>query len=190
MDLFPDIGLDEAKFSIVRRMSLTSPFSTLSLSPSPPLPLSLSIDSNTWAWPDDYWKQVKNRRRYFEAFAREKKFDPLVAENWYSISDELSSAKVPTLLPPPSYSPLSLYLIPSFFWQIESELTSISIRRKYYLGARASIPRGRVWHEEIRSTYVRMERRGRKEKRAGVERRREEIFFDFFNRDVLEVYWK
>eukprot|EP00026_Physarum_polycephalum_P000830 Phypoly_transcript_00831.p1 GENE.Phypoly_transcript_00831~~Phypoly_transcript_00831.p1 ORF type:complete len:1315 (+),score=159.79 Phypoly_transcript_00831:513-3947(+) len=33
--------------------------------------------------PRNYWAETKNRRVFLENYARDKKFDPLVAENWY-----------------------------------------------------------------------------------------------------------
>eukprot|EP00026_Physarum_polycephalum_P001288 Phypoly_transcript_01289.p1 GENE.Phypoly_transcript_01289~~Phypoly_transcript_01289.p1 ORF type:complete len:982 (+),score=115.84 Phypoly_transcript_01289:110-3055(+) len=36
--------------------------------------------------PRSYWEKSKNRRTYLEDFAKSKKFDPLVPENWYKIS--------------------------------------------------------------------------------------------------------
>ena len=30
------------------------------------------------------WGELKNRRRFFEEYAREERFDPLVSSNWYS----------------------------------------------------------------------------------------------------------
>ena len=29
------------------------------------------------------WLDIESRRRFFEAYANENKFDPLIAENWY-----------------------------------------------------------------------------------------------------------
>jgi len=34
--------------------------------------------------PRNYWKSAENRRGFLVAFARRKKFDPLVAASWYS----------------------------------------------------------------------------------------------------------
>eukprot|EP00026_Physarum_polycephalum_P015371 Phypoly_transcript_16035.p1 GENE.Phypoly_transcript_16035~~Phypoly_transcript_16035.p1 ORF type:complete len:284 (-),score=54.79 Phypoly_transcript_16035:37-840(-) len=33
-----------------------------------------------------FWKDEKNRRKFFETFAKKNKFDPLVASNWYTIT--------------------------------------------------------------------------------------------------------
>lgn len=35
-----------------------------------------------------YWQVVSNRRNFFITLAQAKGFDPLVAENWYSISEK------------------------------------------------------------------------------------------------------
>lgn len=32
------------------------------------------------------WSSVENRRNFFEKYAKENKFDPLLPENWYSQS--------------------------------------------------------------------------------------------------------
>jgi len=40
------------------------------------------------AMPRRYWKFEKNRRCFFDAFAKENGFDPLVAGNWYPITGE------------------------------------------------------------------------------------------------------
>lgn len=39
-----------------------------------------------------YWEHAENRRKFFLDFARDHKFDPLVAKNWYSVSNELVRA--------------------------------------------------------------------------------------------------
>lgn len=35
---------------------------------------------------ENYWQDKKNRRKFFENFAREKGFDPLDSHSWYSVS--------------------------------------------------------------------------------------------------------
>ena len=43
----------------------------------------------------DSWPDVRNRRKFFEAYARRQGFDPLVAVNWYSQSrDKILAVKV------------------------------------------------------------------------------------------------
>jgi hypothetical protein len=44
-----------------------------------------------------YWtsEKGKNMRKFLEDFAKKRKFDPLVAENWYNVSKEdISQYKV------------------------------------------------------------------------------------------------
>lgn len=44
---------------------------------------------------DNYWEDEKRRREFFDSFATENGFDPLVPENWYSVStNELRETKV------------------------------------------------------------------------------------------------
>lgn len=35
---------------------------------------------------DSRWEDKENRKEYFIEFARGRKFDPFIADNWYSIS--------------------------------------------------------------------------------------------------------
>eukprot|EP00026_Physarum_polycephalum_P002957 Phypoly_transcript_02966.p1 GENE.Phypoly_transcript_02966~~Phypoly_transcript_02966.p1 ORF type:complete len:695 (+),score=87.59 Phypoly_transcript_02966:171-2087(+) len=60
LDLFPEIGLEKAKF---RRNNL------------------------------NYWADVKRRRAFFDEFASENNFDPLIANNWYNVTLSQLSAK-------------------------------------------------------------------------------------------------
>jgi len=78
--LFPEVSFDESKFLIVPSMPfyfcchsvlLCSLFS----------PHSFSNLFITGA----FWKELKNRKKVFDRFAKENKFDPLIADNWYSI---------------------------------------------------------------------------------------------------------
>eukprot|EP00026_Physarum_polycephalum_P001074 Phypoly_transcript_01075.p1 GENE.Phypoly_transcript_01075~~Phypoly_transcript_01075.p1 ORF type:complete len:1059 (+),score=134.10 Phypoly_transcript_01075:98-3274(+) len=42
----------------------------------------------------DYWKFDENKRKFFEKFAKRRKFDPLVAANWYNImTKDIEDAK-------------------------------------------------------------------------------------------------
>lgn len=34
---------------------------------------------------ENYWDKVANRRKFFLNIAKEKGFDPLISENWYSL---------------------------------------------------------------------------------------------------------
>eukprot|EP00026_Physarum_polycephalum_P002833 Phypoly_transcript_02842.p1 GENE.Phypoly_transcript_02842~~Phypoly_transcript_02842.p1 ORF type:complete len:838 (+),score=97.84 Phypoly_transcript_02842:84-2597(+) len=36
----------------------------------------------------DYWADAKNRKTFFTIYAKEKRFDPLLAENWFSVTTE------------------------------------------------------------------------------------------------------
>jgi hypothetical protein len=40
------------------------------------------------------WKDPENRRKFFEDFARENNFDPLIPENWQSRYESIISEKV------------------------------------------------------------------------------------------------
>lgn len=41
------------------------------------------------------WFDIKTRKEFFMKFAKERGFDPLIADNWYSVSnDDLVSTKV------------------------------------------------------------------------------------------------
>lgn len=42
-----------------------------------------------------YWSDFNNQHKFFVSFARERNFDPLIAENWYYISkEEVAHVKV------------------------------------------------------------------------------------------------
>jgi signal peptidase I len=46
-----------------------------------------------------HWQEVENRRKWFVFFASERKFDPLLAENWYNItSEKLVDSKAQAIL--------------------------------------------------------------------------------------------
>jgi len=38
--------------------------------------------------PRNHWSDIANRRKFFEQFAKKRKFDPLIPRNWYSVSKE------------------------------------------------------------------------------------------------------
>jgi hypothetical protein len=46
--------------------------------------------------PAGYWntRNGQNIREFFENFAKSREFDPLVVENWYSLSTEFMKLKV------------------------------------------------------------------------------------------------
>lgn len=79
LDLFPNIGLDSAKF--------TSPCTcTIFL-----FIYLLSI----YCLIDYLWRHEENRREFFVKYAEQNGFDPLVAENWYNQSSKsILSVKV------------------------------------------------------------------------------------------------
>eukprot|EP00026_Physarum_polycephalum_P001669 Phypoly_transcript_01671.p1 GENE.Phypoly_transcript_01671~~Phypoly_transcript_01671.p1 ORF type:complete len:1064 (+),score=159.93 Phypoly_transcript_01671:260-3193(+) len=36
----------------------------------------------------EYWNDIANRKRFFDDFAEKRKFDPLISENWYNITEQ------------------------------------------------------------------------------------------------------
>eukprot|EP00026_Physarum_polycephalum_P000399 Phypoly_transcript_00400.p1 GENE.Phypoly_transcript_00400~~Phypoly_transcript_00400.p1 ORF type:complete len:1105 (+),score=129.94 Phypoly_transcript_00400:31-3345(+) len=50
--------------------------------------------------PRNHWRDEKNRRNFFVRYAEKKKFDPLIAENWYSVIPEsvINEKKICSLL--------------------------------------------------------------------------------------------
>ena len=46
-----------------------------------------------------YWDKKEHRKLFFDDLARTKGFDPLVAENWYSIDKETVLAEKVRLFP-------------------------------------------------------------------------------------------
>ena len=89
-DLFPSIGIDKAKFinpCMSFYLFVTSSF-ILYFILSPFLMLFLVL-----------WQDKQNRRRFFEKYAKENGFDPLVANDWSLISKKhLMATKVHTCL--------------------------------------------------------------------------------------------
>lgn len=67
-DAYPESTFEESKFAAAG----TSPFSFIRL---------LTVI-------DELWQSEHNRRRFFEDFAETKGFEPLLAENWYSITSK------------------------------------------------------------------------------------------------------
>lgn len=79
LHMFPEIGLDKTKFHF-RLPSMIISF-----------PICILINFHA----DKYWSNETNQREYFISFAKHKKFDPLVPDNWYPITSEsLSQYKV------------------------------------------------------------------------------------------------
>jgi hypothetical protein len=40
------------------------------------------------------WGNIENRKKFFEKFAKENFFDPLIPENWYSQPKQIMDTKV------------------------------------------------------------------------------------------------
>jgi hypothetical protein len=88
MDVYPELGRAVNPHY--------SPSKIFSFSPSFFLFLHLILCSPTHniLSQEFYWR-TKTIRDWFDAFARDKEFDPLVAANWYSVSHaDIKSAKV------------------------------------------------------------------------------------------------
>lgn len=69
MELFPDIGLDQSKFNFQQSIKLI---------------IIGCLISKYLQCCLEYWHRLVNRRKFFENYAKEQGFDPLVPENWYS----------------------------------------------------------------------------------------------------------
>ena len=101
LHLFPDIGLDVAKFRVYQCMS----YSLLKSSPFP----SVCSPSHSLFYLFIYtalWRKADNRRRFFETYAQQNGFDPRIAENWYAQQKD----KVMTLKVLPPNLPLLLHI--------------------------------------------------------------------------------
>jgi hypothetical protein len=112
--LFPEISIDKQKFWA---QGLPPSFSLLFLSPLPLLsPLSILILPLLTHFLFLFLVSWKKRRKYFENYAKEHGFDPLVAENWYTQArSKILAAEVlsPLSLFPSSFSSLPPALYPS-----------------------------------------------------------------------------
>lgn len=75
IDSFPDIGLEERKFTHITSILFFLLTFVISIS-------KLNF-INYFEGP--YWSG-KTRKNFFLAYARKHSFDPLVAKNWYSVS--------------------------------------------------------------------------------------------------------
>lgn len=81
-DLFPEIGLQTHYFANTPR------------TPPPPAISPQNLMHN-YA-PGNYW--ITNQVTFFNSVAQDMKFDPLIAENWYSVSMmDLINRKVQTV---------------------------------------------------------------------------------------------
>jgi len=49
---------------------------------------NVGLDKRKLHVPDKFWANSNNQRRFFITFAKERNFDPLVAENWYTETPE------------------------------------------------------------------------------------------------------
>eukprot|EP00026_Physarum_polycephalum_P001959 Phypoly_transcript_01963.p1 GENE.Phypoly_transcript_01963~~Phypoly_transcript_01963.p1 ORF type:complete len:985 (-),score=156.37 Phypoly_transcript_01963:23-2977(-) len=59
----------------------------------------IGLDPSKFNTPRNYWKDEKNRRKFFTDFAKQKKFDPLIPNHWYAVSvDDLASLKTCTIV--------------------------------------------------------------------------------------------
>ena len=87
VNLYPNIGLDRTKFSILPCMSNSS-FSLPTLcSPS----LSALVKCSLlicWLYSAGYWSDARNRRHFFDTLAHKHNFDPLLRNNWYQMSKD------------------------------------------------------------------------------------------------------
>ena len=86
--LFPELSLDESKFSTLRSIHFipSSRSSSRFL-----LFLILMVEK--------FWHDNKNRRRVFEEVADELGFDPLLPESWYSTSSDVIKSNLVFLSP-------------------------------------------------------------------------------------------
>lgn len=83
MQIYPDIGLQLFRFSIIPRNYY-----------------SFSLFFYPFVVNDklgNHWADANNRKEFFDNFAKEHDFDPLVPENWYQITTkEMREIKVST----------------------------------------------------------------------------------------------
>jgi hypothetical protein len=71
----------------------------------------------------NYWHSESNRKKFFDDFAKKKRFDPLVAANWYCVTrEEIEAEKVHTftnyLLPTYTDIVITLLFLPIIFANI------------------------------------------------------------------------
>lgn len=87
MDVYPFIGLEVRKFKFLQSMFFLFRFNVLCPSFSNKLEKNsciiylflISLLAN-------YWADKSNRRHFFDDFAASRNFDPLIAENWNSVT--------------------------------------------------------------------------------------------------------
>jgi hypothetical protein len=78
MELFPELGLQETKFSTVPSISFFLFFYFFIF-------LFFCFFSLTFR-EVRYYSNIDNRRAFFDSFANEHGFDPLISENWQKIN--------------------------------------------------------------------------------------------------------
>ena len=84
-DLFPDIGVDKTKLQDRTRMLLLSLL----------LPAYFTFFFLLILFSSVLWNREEARRKFFEDYATENGFDPLVPKNWYKQArDKIMAAKV------------------------------------------------------------------------------------------------
>lgn len=77
MHVYPDIGLNPTKFPYI------------------PSILLFYFILHIYFIAEGYWSEFSNRKLFFDNFAKEKKFDYSVPENWYMVlSKDIEARKV------------------------------------------------------------------------------------------------
>lgn len=71
IDLFPEIGLDRSKFAQLPSMIIICVVICY-------IRLKMFVEG--------FWQEMGNRRKYLEDYAKEKGFNPLNPDPWYSVS--------------------------------------------------------------------------------------------------------
>lgn len=72
--LFPELEFDETKFVNLWSMPIYYYF--------------VIVIKSLTHYSENYYADAVNRKKIFDKFAKSRGFDPLVAENWYSITSE------------------------------------------------------------------------------------------------------
>ena len=99
LNIFPEIGLVKKEFQSRPSKPITLQHISIHV-----FVLTFSLASL-----GNYWSEESNRKNLFLAFAREQKFDPLIAQNWYSASRQaFTRFKVSASSPP---SALAVHLL-------------------------------------------------------------------------------
>jgi hypothetical protein len=70
-------------------------FDSVNINPSLLLPLHAFVQ---YFFLDYAWTDIQTRRKFFEAYAEQNGFDPLIPENWYPLTgDKIFSTHVRTI---------------------------------------------------------------------------------------------